>query len=215
MTDLKGVIVSVNVGQVREIIYHHRPRTTGIYKEPVAGRVRLSPGQVEGDRQADLTVHGGPAKAVYSYSEEDYGWWSAELGRPLGPGTFGENLTTAGVDLSAVTIGQRFQVGTALLEAVQPRFPCWKLGFKMEDPKFPRRFLAAARAGCYFAVVEPGDVGAGDGIEAVTAPGHPVTIGLIAQLNDADRTLAGLLMEAASTGLSDEEWAVLLPGVTS
>lgn len=206
-----GEVVSVNIGQVREIRYHGRMRTTGIYKEPVPGRVALRPGQVEGDVQADPSVHGGPAKAVYTYAVEDYAWWSAQLGRELAPGTFGENLTTAGIDLSALRIGERYRVGTALLEAVQPRFPCWKLGFRMEDPTFPRRFLSAARAGAYLSVVEAGDVGAGDRWVAVSRPQHPVTIGLIASLNDTDRPLAALLMEAVQAGLSPQEWAAILP----
>lgn len=208
---MAGEVVSVNVGQVREIRYHGRARTTGIYKDPVLGRVALRPGQVEGDTQADLSTHGGPAKAVYAYAAEDYAWWSGELGRELGPGTFGENLTTSGIDLSGIRIGERYRVGTALLEAVQPRFPCWKLGFRMEDPTFPRRFLSAARAGAYFAVAEAGDVGAGDRWVTVSRPEHPVTIGLIASLNDTDRPLAAMLMEAVQAGLSLEEWMSILP----
>src|SRR5947208_1532050 len=153
----EGHIVSVNVGAVREIVYRGRPRTTAIWKEPVAGRLPVLAEQVTGDHQADPRVHGGPAKAVYSYASEDYAWWSDELGEKLGPGTFGENLTTAGIDLSDLRIGEQVRAGTALLEVTAPRFPCWKLGFRMGTQKFPRRFLEAARAGTYFAVVEGED----------------------------------------------------------
>ena len=213
MTD--GQIISVNVGAVREIVYRGRPRTTAIWKEPVAGRLPVLAEQVSGDHQADPTVHGGPAKAVYSYASEDYAWWSEELGETLGPGTFGENLTTAGIDLSDLRIGEQVRAGTALLEVTAPRFPCWKLGFRMGTQKFPRRFLEAARAGTYFAVVEQGDVGAGDSIMSASRPSHPVTVGLIAHLNHADRELAALLMDAVRAGLSPGEWEALLARVAA
>jgi len=212
-TTAHGQIISVNVGAVREIVYRGRPRTTAIWKEPVAGRLPVLAEQVSGDHQADPTVHGGPAKAVYSYASEDYAWWSEELGETLGPGTFGENLTTAGIDLSDLRIGEHVRAGTALLEVTAPRFPCWKLGFRMGTQKFPRRFLEAARAGTYFAVVEEGDVGAGDSIVSASRPPHPVTVGLIAHLNHADRELAALLMEAVQVGLSPVEWDALLARV--
>jgi MOSC domain-containing protein YiiM len=214
-TAADGQIISVNVGAVREIVYRGRPRTTAIWKEPVAGRLPVLAEQVSGDRQADPTVHGGPAKAVYSYASEDYAWWSEELGETLGPGTFGENLTTAGIDLSDLRIGEQVRAGTALLEVTAPRFPCWKLGFRMGTQKFPRRFLEAARAGTYFAVVEEGDVGAGDPIVSVSRPPHPVTVGLIAHLNHADRQLAALLMEAVQAGLSGAEWDALLARIAT
>ncbi|MEA2535348.1 MAG: hypothetical protein QOJ93_3159 [Actinomycetota bacterium] len=214
-TTADGQIISVNVGAVREIVYRGRPRTTAIWKEPVAGRLPVLAEQVSGDHQADPTVHGGPAKAVYSYASEDYAWWSEELGETLRPGTFGENLTTAGIDLSDLRIGEQVRAGTALLEVTAPRFPCWKLGFRMGTQKFPRRFLEAARAGTYFAVVEEGEVGAGDPIVSASRPHHPVTVGLIAHLNHADRQLAALLMEAVQAGLSGAEWDALLARVAT
>lgn len=212
---MNGRIVSVNVGAVREIVYRGRPRTTAIWKQPAAGRLSVLTEQVSGDHQADLSVHGGPAKAVYSYAAEDYAWWSEELGERLGPGTFGENLTTAGIDLNDLRIGQQVRAGTALLEVTRPRFPCWKLGFRMGTQKFPRRFLEAARAGTYFAVVEQGDVGAGDPILPALPPTHPVTVGLIAHLNHADRQLAALLLDAVQAGLSPADWDALLGRLTS
>jgi len=211
----EGHIVSINVGAVREIVYRGRPRTTAIWKEPVAERLPVLAEQVGGDHQADHTVHGGPAKAVYSYASEDYAWWSEELGETLAPGTFGENLTTAGIDLNDLLIGQQVRAGTALLEVTAPRFPCWKLGFRMGTQKFPRRFLEAARAGTYFAVVEQGDVGAGDPIVPASRPAHPVTVGLIAYLNHADRQLAALLMDAVQAGLSPADWEALLARVVA
>src|SRR6266498_1535833 len=149
-----GVVVSVNAGAVREIVYRGRIRTTGIWKEPVAGRVAVLAESLAGDHQADPRFHGGPRKSLYAYASEDYLWWQEELGRPMGPGTFGENLTLSGLDLNDVRLGERLRFGTAVLQATQPRFPCWKLGFRMGDQKFPRRFLDEGRAGAYFSVVE-------------------------------------------------------------
>src|SRR4030088_588282 len=214
-TVAEGKIVSVNVGAVREIVYRGRIRTTAIWKEPVAERLPVVADKVSGDHQADLMVHGGRDKAVYSYASEDYAWWSGELGETLGPGTFGENLTTAGIDLSDLRVGEQVRAGTALLEVTAPRFPCWKLGFRMGTQKFPRQFLEAARAGTYFAVVEEGDVAAGDPIVSASRPPHPVTVGLIAHLNHADRELAALLMEAVQAGLSPAEWETLLAKVAA
>jgi|SRR6266567_9035603 len=206
----EGRIDSVNVGTPREIVRYGLPTTTAIWKEPVAGPVAIGAQSVDGDHQADPTVHGGPRKSVYAYAAEDYAWWSEELGRRLGPGTFGDNLTTSGLDLGALRIGEEVRAGTALLRVTQPRFPCWKLGVRMGSPQFPRRFLKAARSGAYFEVVEQGVVAAGDGIASAAAPAHPVTIGLIAHLNHADRKLAQLLLDAAFAKLDPAAWDELL-----
>jgi len=208
-----GRVLSVNVGAVREIVHRGRVRTTAIWKEPVAGRLAVLQESLAGDHQADPRYHGGPQKALYAYAAEDYRWWEETLALLLGPGTFGENLTLSGVALNDVLIGERLRVGTALLEATQPRFPCWKLGHRMGSPRFPRRFLEEGRAGAYFAVVEQGDVGAGDTVETVSRPSHPVTIGLIARLNHADVNLARLMLQAARVDLGPEEWEELLARV--
>src|SRR4051795_13683330 len=113
---------------------------SSIGKTPVEGRVRVAGVNVEGDDQADRRVHGGPDKAIYAYASEDIAWWAAELGRELGPGAFGENLTTEGVDVSGAVVGERWRVGSVLLEFAQPRLPCFKLGLKFEDPKMLKRF---------------------------------------------------------------------------
>lgn len=211
--DAGATVVSINVGSVREVTYKGKSRTTAIYKEPVAGPVRIGDTGVEGDIQADPTVHGGPRKAVYSYSVEDAAWWADQLGSEIPPGTFGENLTLAGWHVNDAVIGERWGVGTAVLEVTQPRFPCWKLGFRMGDGRFPRRFLMGERAGAYLTVIEPGIVTAGDAIERLSRPPHPVTIGLIAHLNHADRQLASLLLQAAEAGVELEELSDLIAGV--
>lgn len=164
-------VVSVNVGEVRTVAWRGRAVTTAIWKEPVEGRVALRGVNLVGDDQADRRVHGGVDKAVYAYAVEDYDWWAAITG-PLSPGTFGENLTTTGLDLAACRIGDRWQVGTADLEVAQPRQPCFKLGIRMGDDAFPGRFAEAGRPGAYLRIVTPGDVGAGDPID-VRGAGEP------------------------------------------
>ena len=164
-------VLSVNVGDVRTVEWRGRQVTTAIWKHPVEGRVPVRGVNLMGDDQADRRVHGGADKAVYAYAVEDYDWWRTTTG-PLAPGTFGENLTTAGLDLSACRIGDRWRVGSALLEVAQPRQPCFKLGIRMGDDAFPGRFAGAGRPGAYLRIVVPGDVGAGDaiGVEAAAAP---------------------------------------------
>jgi MOSC domain-containing protein YiiM len=166
-------VASVNVGLPREVEWRGRTFATAIVKTPVAGKRRLEGVNVAGDDQADRTVHGGPDKAVYAYSLEDYAWWSAVLGRTLEPGTFGENLTLEGVDASALPIGERWRVGTALLEVSEPRIPCYKLGYRMDDPAFPKRFGAAMRFGTYFRIVEEGEAEAGSPMSFVRAAPEP------------------------------------------
>jgi len=163
-------VVSVNVGLPRVVEWHRRAVETAIWKEPVSGRIALRGDNLVGDGQADLRVHGGRDKAVYSYAVEDYAWWSEYLGRDFLPGMFGENLTTEGIDLSASRIGSRWRVGTARLEISQPRFPCFKLGIRMGDAAFVKEFERAARFGAYLRVVDEGDIGVGDEIAVELAP---------------------------------------------
>ena len=163
-------LISVNVSKPKEIAARGRSVTTGIFKEPVAGRVRLGRLNLEGDGQADLRVHGGPDKAVYAYPFEHYDYWERELGRSdLAYGQFGENLTVEGMLEDVVHIGDVFKVGSALLQITQPRSPCYKLGIRMGSSGFPKRFMASGRPGFYLRVLEEGDMGAGDPIELARA----------------------------------------------
>jgi MOSC domain-containing protein YiiM len=134
-----------------------------------------------GDDQADRTVHGGADKAVYAYSREDYDFWRDHEGVETTPGLFGENLTVEGVDLSLAQPGERWRVGSTVLEVAQPRLPCYKLGIRMDDQRFLKRFLAALRLGAYLRIVREGDVGAGDAIEIIAKPDHSVTLRDMAQ----------------------------------
>src|SRR4051812_3857912 len=155
-------IISLNTGLPREVTWHGRRVTTAIYKNPVEGRVSLRWLNLDGDRQADLTVHGGEFKAVYCYPHEHYGWWMDQLGRrELPMGMFGENLTTEGLDESSVHIGDRFSVGTAHVIVTQPRLPCYKLGIRFQSDAMVRRFLASRLTGFYVAVEREGELAAG------------------------------------------------------
>lgn len=154
---------------------------TAIWKEPVAGRVAVRGTNVEGDEQANRKVHGGEFKAVYAYALEEIRAWEEELGREIGPGGFGENLTTSGIEVSGARAGERWRIGTTLLEVVQPRVPCFKLNLRMGDSRFGPRFVRAQRPGAYLRIVEEGDVGAGDAVEIVGRPEHDVTMRLMMQ----------------------------------
>jgi MOSC domain-containing protein YiiM len=183
-------LVSVNVGRPAQVsVRRGRPVYSAIGKEPVSGRVRVEGVNVAGDEQADRRVHGGPDKAVYAYASEDTAWWEAELDRPLAHGAFGENLTTAGVDVTGAVIGERWGIGTVELEVCQPRQPCFKLGLKFGDPRMLRYFALAGRPGAYLRIVAEGELGAGDAVEILHRPAHGVTIGLVADAILRDETL--------------------------
>lgn len=156
-------LVSVQVGRPRRVRWHGKSVSTSIYKEPVAGRLMLHRFNVDGDQQADLTVHGGLGKAVYVYPSEHYPIWQAEFPDMRLPyGMFGENFTTEGLDESSVCIGDQFRIGDAVVEVTQPRMPCYKLGIRFGRPDMPKRFHASGRCGFYLAVLREGEVGAGD-----------------------------------------------------
>lgn len=163
-------IVSVNIGGSRLFgQWRGRPVRTAILKDPVEGPVLAEGVNLAGDDQADRRIHGGPDKAVYAYAAEDYDWWSGQLGRRLTPGTFGENLTTAGLDVTNSAIGDRWRIGDALFQVTQPRDPCFKLAIRMGDSTFGKQFNAARRPGAYLRIIEPGYVAAGDPITVIAA----------------------------------------------
>lgn len=162
----RGRVVSVNVALGRGVPWQGTVVRTGIFKEPVHGRVKVRALGLEGDEQADLRVHGGPLKAVYAYPSEHYAFWRDELpGMELPWGTFGENLTVSGLSEAAVRVGDRFRIGTAVLAATKPRFPCYKLGIRFRREDILDRFLASGRTGFYLQVLQEGDVGTDDAIE--------------------------------------------------
>jgi MOSC domain-containing protein YiiM len=186
-----GVIQSVNVGRPRLVEWNGRQVTTAIWKHPVAGAVRVEGVNLRGDDQADRRVHGGPDKALYAYAVEDYDWWGTQVG-PLDPGTFGENVTTAGLDLTASRVGDRWHIGSVVLEVAQPRTPCFKLGIRMGDDGFTRRFALAGRPGAYLRIVEPGSIAAGDRIRTVPASPPSISVGALAAGNLAVEELVAV-----------------------
>jgi MOSC domain-containing protein YiiM len=175
---------------------------TSIWKEPVEGRVAVRGVNVEGDDQADRRVHGGQEKAVYAYSLEETRLWEEELGREIGPGGFGENFTISGLEVSGARSGERWAIGSALCEVVEPRVPCFKLNLRMGDSRFGRRFLAAGRPGAYLRIVEEGEVGAGDAVEVVRRPAHDVTMRLMMHAALVDKKRLPELL--AAPGLTAE-----------
>ena len=176
-------VVSVNVSMPRTVDHQGRQVSTGIYDEPVTGRVMVRKLNVDGDGQADLTVHGGANKAVYVYDLGNLNFWRQKLGRDdLGYGHFGENFTVEGMPDDRIHIGDVFRIGGALLEVTQPRLPCFKLEMKMDMPGFSRQFITSGRLGFYFRVIEEGEVGTGDPIELVQTGLEKITVWEMAQL---------------------------------
>ena len=202
-----GLVVSVNVGTPREFSLDGKRHTSAIWKEPVADRVPVRGVNVAGDDQADRINHGGPDKAIYAYALEDYDWWSGQLGIELAPGTFGENLTLAGVEVNQALVGERWRVGNTVLEVAQPRLPCYKLANRMGDRAFARRFAAASRWGAYLRIVEEGDVAAGDAVTVLSRPDHSVTVDLIARIYEDDHSRAAELLAAPQLPEKWRAWA--------
>jgi MOSC domain-containing protein YiiM len=180
-------VLSVNVARPAPLATGRRVVPSAIRNAPVEGPVALRGINLEGDEQADRRVHGGPEQAVYAYASEDTAWWADQLGRPLGPGAFGENLTIEGVDVSGARIGERWRIGGVELRVTAPRVPCFKLEARMGVPGFQRRFLHAGRPGAYFAIVREGTLQAGDAVEIVHRPGHDVTVALVVETLLLDR----------------------------
>ncbi|BEP16618.1 MOSC domain-containing protein [Acidothermaceae bacterium B102] len=196
----------MSVGRPRLVDAGRHRVSTAIWKAPVEGRVRVRGVNLDGDDQADRSVHGGPDKAVYAYALEETHVWEAEVGRELGPAAFGENLTTEGIDVSGAVVGERWRIGTTLLEIVQPRLPCFKLALRMDDPGFVKRFAQASRPGAYLRIIEEGDLGAGDTIEVENQPDHGVTMRLISDAMLRDPSLIPQVLEAPDLLPSLREW---------
>ena len=176
-------LVSVNTGLPREVTWRGRSVTTAIYKQPVHGRVALRTLNLDGDRQADLSVHGGEYKAVYGSPLVHYDYWKTELpGRDLPMGIFGENFTLDGMREESVHIGDQFSLGSAEVIVTQPRLPCYKLGVRFDADDMVKRFFASGRTGFYFAVTREGEVGAGDEIRLMARDSNAIAVSEITRL---------------------------------
>ena len=200
-------LVSVNIGHPREVIYKGKTVTTGIFKEPVEGRTALRRLNLDGDRQADLSVHGGPSKAVYAYPFEHYEYWREQYpGVDLPWGMFGENLTVEGLREESLNIGDRVRIGSAQLMVTEPRLPCHKLAAKFGRDDIIKRFLHSGRTGFYFAVLQEGEVGTGDGIELVSRDEHNVTVADITRLYVREKDDMTTLRRAVQVEALPESW---------
>jgi len=200
-------VLSVNVGGVREFDHNGHPAKSAIWKSPIAGRIAARGVNLAGDDQADRKAHGGPDKAVYAYAVEDMRWWEREIGRSLAYAEFGENLTTEGIEVNDALVGERWRVGTTVLEVSEPRIPCWRLAVRMNDKMFPRRFAEAMRPGPYLRIVVEGDVGAGDEMTVVERPDHDLTIRDVFRIYTRDRHEAHRLLEVPAMSESWRRWA--------
>ena len=200
-------LISVNVGLPKLVLSRGEPVSTGIYKHPVTKRIALRKLNLEGDRQADLSVHGGPYKAVYGYPSEHYEFWRREFpGMNLPWGMFGENFTTEGMFEDELNIGDKFKVGTATVMVTQPRLPCYKLGIKFGRTDILRRFLQSGRTGFYFSVIEEGEVGVGDELDLLEKSRHGVRVSDITRLYVSGTDDTELLQRASAVEELPESW---------
>ncbi len=207
MATTAAKVLSVNVGTVREFEYNGRPAKSAIWKSPAVGRIAARGVNLAGDDQADRKAHGGPDKAVYAYAVEDVRWWEQEVGRALAYGEFGENLTTEGIEVNTALVGERWAIGTTVLEVSEPRVPCWRLGVRMNDKMFPRRFTEAVRPGAYLRIVVEGEVGAEDEIRVVERPDHDLTIRDVFRIYAHDHDEAERLLAVPRMSESWRRWA--------
>ncbi|HJP92176.1 MAG TPA: MOSC domain-containing protein [Pyrinomonadaceae bacterium] len=200
-------IISLNVGLPRLVLRDGEPVSTGIFKEPVAGRVRLRTLNLDGDRQADLSVHGGPYKAVYLYPSEHYEFWKRELpDMDLPWGVFGENLTTTGLFETETHIGDQFRIGSAEVMVTQPRMPCYKLGIRFGRTDIIKRFLVSERSGFYLSVLKEGEVGAGDEFELIEKNASGVRVVDVTRLYSSEKHNVELMRRAIATEALPDSW---------
>lgn len=192
-----GSVVSVNVATPTEIAVDGGTVLTSIFKAPVEGRVAVRRNNIAGDEQSDLTVHGGPHKAVYCYPEEHYSFWREQVpDMRLVPPMFGENLTTRGLSEEEINIGDQLRVGSALLQVTQPRMPCYKLGIRFGRVDIVKRFWVSGRPGIYFSVIEEGEVAAGDPIERISSAKDGISVADVVALFRGKKKSSDLLERA-------------------
>jgi MOSC domain-containing protein YiiM len=200
-------VISINAGLPRDVEWRGQIVQTSIFKEPVAGTVKVRRLNIDGDRQSDLTVHGGADKAVYVYPSEHYAFWREELPSLAFPlGAFGENFTITGLDEESVHIGDRFRIGSAEFVVTQPRMPCFKLGIRFGRPDMIKRFLQSGRTGFYLAVTREGDVTAGDAIALTASDPEAITVADVVSLYASDADNQELLRRVSALPALPEGW---------
>ena len=200
-------LLSVNVGLPREMEWRGKAVRTSIFKAPVAGRVRVTRLNVQGDEQSDLSVHGGPDKAVYAYPSEHYAFWQKEVpGIEFPWSAFGENLTTEGLLEDKVHIGDRFRAGSAEFIVTQPRMPCFKLGIRFNRPDMIKRFMRSGLTGFYLAVLREGEIAAGDSLDLVAEDDNHISVADVVRLYATDAANQDLLRRATELSALPESW---------
>lgn len=202
-------VVAVSVALPQSVAHGRSTVSTGIFKQPVHGPVRVHAEQLEGDGQADRVHHGGPDKAVYAYGLEHYAWWEQTLGcAPLPPGQFGENLTVAGLDEATLCLGDKLVIGSARFVVTQPRVPCFKLGLRFGDPAMPRLFAESLRSGAYLRVLQQGTIAAGDAVDVVDSPTERISLRdlFAAYLAPNEPVSKALLRRALTVPALSGEW---------
>ncbi len=200
-------VISLNVGLPRLVMHNGEPISTGIFKEPVARRVMVRTLNLDGDRQADLSVHGGRDKAVYAYPSEHYDFWRRELPEmELSWGMFGENLTTTGLLETETNIGDRFKIGSAEVMVTQPRMPCYKLGIRFGRVDIIKRFMVSEHSGFYLSVLKEGEVGVGDEVELIEKSSSSVRVVDVTRLYSSQKHNTELLKRAIATEALPESW---------
>lgn len=205
-------VISVSRGQEADLLIGGRPSRSAIDKRPASGRVEVGPLGLDGDTVADKVSHGGLEQAVYAYAREDLDFWTEQLGRELRNGMFGENLTTAGIDVSSALIGETWRVGSVVLQVTGPRIPCDTFKSWMDEPRWVKRFAAAGLPGAYLRVLTPGSVAAGDDLVVLSRPDVAVTVAESMRAYYGDRELMGRLLEVEGRGT---KWDEIAAGVLS
>ena len=200
-------VLSVNVGLPQEVEWNGQHIMTGVFKTPVSGPVRVGTLNLEGDGQADLSVHGGITKAVYIYPSEHYAFWRAELPETALPwGMFGENLSTEGLAEDEVQLGDEYRIGTVRLRVTEPRMPCYKLGIRFQRPDIVKRFLKSERTGFYLAVLREGRLQAGDAIVRVRQRSQSVAVSDVTRLYASERENLELLQRVVAVDTLGDSW---------
>lgn len=204
---MSGEVVSVNIGAPRDVEHNGRTVRTGIFKTPTSEPQRVEGVHIGDDVQADTAAHGGYDKAIYAYAEEDYEWWAAELGRDLEPAFFGENLTTRGIDVSGANVGDRWMVGSTVLEVSEPRVPCFKLGIRTGISRFQQAFAKADRPGTYLRIIEPGELVVGDRITVQPTVDSTITVAEVAVIYHRNHEAASRMLDVPLLSEDWQRWA--------
>ncbi|MBT8113087.1 MAG: MOSC domain-containing protein [Gammaproteobacteria bacterium] len=207
MTIPNAKVLSVNVGTPREFEYKNRNAKSAIWKSPVTGRIAARGVNLDGDDQANRVAHGGYDKAVYAYAIEDIAWWEQQVGQTIHYGVFGENVTTHGISVNEALVGERWEVGTTILEVSEPRIPCWRLGVRMEDKTFPRQFTQALRPGSYLRIIVEGDIGANDEINVIAKPDHDLSVRDVFRIFTHNREEFARILEVEQMSADWKRWA--------